>query len=111
MPAGSGFYTAPVSNLSRMQLRELKGTIDSAMRRKGEALVEPEELSVEPCTFYGAVGHALAAWFALERLRLGVAPPTELLEPQAQEEPPPHLSGSLAGKGDGRQALHRREAL
>ncbi len=35
MPSGSGFYTAPVSNLSRMQLRELKGTIDSAMRRKG----------------------------------------------------------------------------
>ncbi len=59
-----------------------------AMRRKGEALVEPEELSVEPCTFYGAVGHALSAWIALERLRLGVAPPTELLEPQAQEEPP-----------------------
>ena len=38
MPAGSGFYTAPVSNLSRMQLRELKGTIDSAMRRKGADL-------------------------------------------------------------------------
>jgi hypothetical protein len=38
MPAGSGFYTAPVSNLSRMQLRELKGTIDSSMRRKGADL-------------------------------------------------------------------------
>jgi len=38
MPSGSGFYTAPVSNLSRMQLRELKGTIDSAMRRKGADL-------------------------------------------------------------------------
>jgi len=38
MPSGSGFYTAPVSNLSRMQLRELKGTIDSAMRRKGSDL-------------------------------------------------------------------------
>ncbi|MCH2143300.1 MAG: zinc-dependent metalloprotease [Phycisphaerales bacterium] len=38
MPAGSGFYTAPVSNLSRMQLRELKATIDSAMRRKGADL-------------------------------------------------------------------------
>ncbi len=38
MPAGSGWYTAPVSNLSRMQLRELKGTIDSAMRRKGSDL-------------------------------------------------------------------------
>jgi len=38
MPSGSGFYTAPVSNLSRMQLRELKGTIDSAMRRKGSEL-------------------------------------------------------------------------
>ncbi|MDP6987029.1 MAG: zinc-dependent metalloprotease, partial [Phycisphaerales bacterium] len=38
MPTGSGFYTAPVSNLSRMQLRELKGTIDSAMRRKGSNL-------------------------------------------------------------------------
>ncbi len=38
MPAGSGFYTAPVSNLSRMQLRELKSTIDSAMRRKGADL-------------------------------------------------------------------------
>ncbi len=35
MPSGGGFYTAPVTNLSRMQLRELKGTIDSAMRRKG----------------------------------------------------------------------------
>ena len=35
MPAGSGFYTAPVSNLSRMQLRDLKATIDSALRRKG----------------------------------------------------------------------------
>ncbi len=38
MPTGSGWYTAPVSNLSRMQLRELKGTIDSAMRRKGSDL-------------------------------------------------------------------------
>ena len=38
MPSGSGWYTAPVSNLSRMQLRELKGTIDSAMRRKGSDL-------------------------------------------------------------------------
>jgi len=38
MPAGGGFYTAPVTNLSRMQLRELKGTIDSAMRRKGSDL-------------------------------------------------------------------------
>ncbi len=35
MPSGGGFYTAPVTNLSRMQLRELKGSIDSAMRRKG----------------------------------------------------------------------------
>jgi hypothetical protein len=38
MPDGGGFYTAPVTNLSRMQLRELKGTIDSAMRRKGSDL-------------------------------------------------------------------------
>ncbi|MBT5584326.1 MAG: DUF5117 domain-containing protein [Phycisphaerae bacterium] len=38
MPSGSGFYTAPVSNLSRMQLRELKGSIDSATRRKGANL-------------------------------------------------------------------------
>jgi hypothetical protein len=33
MPSGSGYYTAPVSNLSRMQLRELKGSIDGASRR------------------------------------------------------------------------------
>jgi hypothetical protein len=38
MPAGGGFYTAPVTNLSRMQLRELKGTIDGALRRKGSDL-------------------------------------------------------------------------
>lgn len=38
MPSGSGYYTAPVSNLSRMQLRELKGSIDSASRRKGANL-------------------------------------------------------------------------
>ena len=38
MPSGSGFFTAPVSNLSRMQLRELKGSIDSATRRKGANL-------------------------------------------------------------------------
>jgi hypothetical protein len=38
MPGESGWYTAPVSNLSRMQLRELKGTIDSSMRRKGADL-------------------------------------------------------------------------
>ena len=38
LPAGGGFYTAPVTNLSRMQLRELKGTIDGALRRKGSDL-------------------------------------------------------------------------
>ena len=57
-----------------------------ALRRKADGLRDARDLHAPPRSALGAVGATLAAFMAAERAVLGIAPPTELVEPRPDEE-------------------------
>src|SRR6266545_2906491 len=54
-----------------------------ALRRRADRIKGVAEIALPPRSFYGAVAHALASFVCIERALLGIAPPTELMIPQA----------------------------
>jgi TorA maturation chaperone TorD len=70
-----------------------------ALRRKADGLRDARDLHELPRSALGAVGAALAAFMAAERTVLGVAPPTELVEPRPGDEPEGGCGGCGLGAG------------
>ena len=72
-----------------------------ALRRRADRIKGVQEIALPPRSFYGALAQSLASFVCIERAILEIAPPTELMIPQATADSEPSCDECCAATAGG----------